>query len=198
MVIPAASKSFSFKQKQSKFVSYFRKCDSEYDFKSWLSQVRKDHYDASHICWAYRIYENSQIQQHSSDAGEPSGTAGVPILRELKRNDFIQAGLAIARNFGGTKLGKRGLIDAYSDAAKLVIENTPVKEWINYEKYLLTFPINYFGDMSQAILGIGGKIIKDKSNIKARWVVEIKLGTLNKLIKAIRTLTKGEGDLEKI
>ena len=52
--------------------------------------MRKDNYDASHICWAYRIYENSQIQQHSSDAGEPSGTAGIPILRELKRNGFIQ------------------------------------------------------------------------------------------------------------
>ena len=160
--------------------------------------MRKDHYDASHICWAYRIYENSQIQQHSSDAGEPSGTAGLPILRALKQKKLIQSGLAIARNFGGRRLGKRGLINAYSGAAKLVIEQTPVKEWTNYEQYLLTFPINYFGDMSQGILRIGGKIITDKSNDKAIWIIEVEPGMLNKLIKITRTMTKGEGDLEKL
>ena len=77
----------SFILKQSQFISYLRNCGSASVFKSWLSQIKKDHYDASHVCWAYRIQGDTELYQHSSDAGEPLGTAGATILKILKQNN---------------------------------------------------------------------------------------------------------------
>ncbi|SVB81099.1 uncharacterized protein METZ01_LOCUS233953, partial [marine metagenome] len=142
-VTPSQSWSFSFKVKQSRFISYLRQCETGSDFKSWLSQLRKDHYDASHICWAYRIQDGSQLEHHSSDAGEPSGTAGQSILKAMKQINLVQCGLAVARYFGGTKLGKNGLIDAYGTAFE---KNTPRKNLLhssrNSIKYTTPAPVN--------------------------------------------------------
>ena len=198
LVTPSQSRSFSFKVKQSKFISYLRQCETGSDFKSWLSQLRKDHYDASHICWAYRIQEGSQLEHHSSDAGEPSGTAGQPILKAMKQNNLVQCGLAVARYFGGTKLGKRGLINAYGTAARNVINQTVLIEWVKKERYLISCPIHYYGDLSQALLKMGGKILENQSSSDLKWIVEINTGMINDLIKIVRTLTKGEGDLDRV
>ena len=123
----------SLKLKKSEFISYVRHCDSLLDFRSWLSQLRKDHYDASHLCWAYRIEEDSKLDQHSSDAGEPSGSAGFPILIKLKQNNIIQCGLMVIRYFGGIKLGKKGLKDAYGNAAENVISDSLLIKWVSTE-----------------------------------------------------------------
>ena len=198
LVTPSQSWSFSFKVKQSRFISYLRQCETGSDFKSWLSQLRKDHYDASHICWAYRIQEGSQLEHHSSDAGEPSGTAGQPILKAMKQNNLVQCGLAVARYFGGTKLGKRGLINAYGTAARNVIDQTTLIEWVRKERYLITCPIQYYGDLSQALLQTGEKILEDQSSNDLKWIVEIKTGMISDLIKIVRIVTKGEGDLDRV
>ena len=198
LVTPSQSLSFSFKVKQSRFISYFRQCQTGSDFKSWLSQLRKDHYDASHICWAYRIQDGFQLEHHSSDAGEPSGTAGQPILKAMKQNNLVQCGLAVTRYFGGTKLGKKGLIDAYGTAARNVINQTTLIEWVRKEQYLLTCPIQYYGDLSRALLQAGAKILEDQSSNDLKWIVEIKTGMISGLIKLVRTVTKGEGDLDRV
>jgi len=143
-------KKHSFILKQSQFISYIRNCGSASDFRSWLSQIRKDHYDAFHVCWAYRILGGSELYQQSSDAGEPSGTAGAPILKILKQNNLIQCGLIAVRYFGGTKLGRKGLIDAYRNAAVYVVNNSNLMKWVNTKRYIITCPINYYGELIQA------------------------------------------------
>ncbi len=198
LVTPSQSRSFSFKVKQSRFISYLRQCETGSDFKSWLSQIRKDHYDASHICWAYRIQDGSQLEHYCSDAGEPSGTAGQPILKAMKQNNLVQCGLAVTRYFGGTKLGKKGLVDAYGTAAQNVINQTVLIEWIKKECYLISCPIHYYGDLSQALLKMGGKILENQSSSDLKWIVEINTGMINDLIKIVRTVTKGEGDLDRV
>ena len=151
----------SFILKQSQFISYIRNCGSASDFRSWLSQIKKDHYDASHVCWAYRVQCDFELFQHSSDAGEPSGTAGAPILKILKQNNLIQCGLIVVRYFGGTKLGRKGLIDAYSNAAVNVVNNSNLMKWVNTKRYIITCPINYYGKLIRAFQKIDGKIIED-------------------------------------
>ena len=198
LVTPSQSRSFSFKVKQSRFISYLHRCEKGSDFKSWLSQLRKDHYDASHICWAYRIQGGSQLEHHSSDGGEPSGTAGQPILKAMKQNNLVQCSLAVIRYFGGTKLGKSGLIDAYGTAARNVIDQTTLIEWVRKERYMITCPIQYYGDLSRALLQTGGKILEDQSSNDLKWIVEIKTGMISNLIKIVRTVTKGEGDLDRV
>ena len=198
LVTPSQLRSFTFKVKQSKFFSYFRQCETGSDFKSWLSQLRKDHYDASQICWAYRIQDGTQLEHYCSDAGEPSGTAGPPILKAMKQNNLVNCGLVVIRYFGGTKLGKKGLVDAYGTAARNVINQTVLIEWVKKERYLISCPIHYYGDLSQALLQMGGKILEDQSSNGLKWIVEINIRMINDLIKIVRTVTKGEGDLDRV
>ena len=101
LFVPENTKSSTFKVKRSIFISYLKKCDSRSEFKSWLSQVRADHYDSSHVCWGYAIYRDNDIQYHSSDAGEPKGTAGIPILNLLKASNLIQSGLIVLQQLRG-------------------------------------------------------------------------------------------------
>ena len=186
----------SFNLKQSQFISYIRNCDSAFDFRSWLSQIKKDHYDASHVCWAYRIQDDSELHQHSSDAGEPSGTAGAPILNTMKQHNLIQCGLIAVRYFGGTKLGKKGLIDAYGNAALNVINDSTLIKWANTESYIISCPIIYYGELIRSFQKIDGRIIEDKSSDNLRWIVEINSGHLSDLIGLIRKTTKGKGKMK--
>ena len=186
----------SFILKQSKFISYIRNCGSRSDFRSWLSQIKKDHYDASHVCWAYRVQCDFELFQHSSDAGEPSGTAGAPILKILKQSNLIQCGLIVVRYFGGTKLGRKGLIDAYSNAAVNVVNNSNLMKWVNTKMYIITCPIKYYGELIRAFQKIDGKIIDDQSGENLNWTVEINTVHLSDLIRLIRRITIGKGELE--
>ena len=186
----------SFILKQSEFTSYIRNCSSTSDFRSWLSIIKKDHYDASHVCWAYRIIGDYELYQHSSDAGEPLGTAGAPILKILKQNNLIQCGLIVVRYFGGTKLGRKGLIDAYSNAAVKVVNNSNLMKWVNTKMYIITCPIKYYGELIRAFQKIDGKIIDDQSGENLNWTVEINTVHLSNLIRLIRRITIGKGELE--
>ena len=186
------------KVRKSQFISYIRKIESISDFRSWLSQVKKDHYDCSHACWAYRIYKDNQLIKHSSDAGEPSGTAGLPILKVLEQYHIIQTGIIIVRYFGGTKLGKRGLIDAYFESAKNVVDKSKLILWTDFQFYRITSPMHYFGILSKKIMSINGKIIKDQSGEELKWVIQIDRSMTNKLIKMVSSSTMGEGNLVKM
>ena len=107
LVTPTQPQSYSFKEHQSKFISHLHPIDDLPTFRTWLSNLRKQYHDASHICWGYRINTDTELEENYSDAGEPSGTAGLPILNAIKQKNLVNNGLAVIRYFGGTKLGKR-------------------------------------------------------------------------------------------
>jgi len=111
--------------KNSKFIAVIFPCSSLENFKIELTQLKKQHPKASHFCHATAVLENDIIFR-SSDDGEPSGTAGLPILGQLKSAQLIQVGLIVIRYYGGTKLGASGLIQAYKESARLVIESADV------------------------------------------------------------------------
>ncbi|MBZ6527116.1 YigZ family protein [Aerococcaceae bacterium DSM 111021] len=101
--------------KKSRFITYLYPIQTENDFNEHLAAIRKEHYKATHHCQAFILNEDSSIQRMSDD-GEPSGTAGVPMLEVLKRNNLTYIMAVTVRYFGGTKLGAGGLIRAYSTA----------------------------------------------------------------------------------
>ena len=88
-----SGQSIELKEKRSKFIGISRPIDTEEGFKIWLSNIRKKHPSVSHICWAYRIIVDQSIVENSSDAGEPSRSAGVPILNSLRRSGIINLSL---------------------------------------------------------------------------------------------------------
>ena len=186
------------KIKQSKFISYLRMCESTQEFKSWLSQIKRDHYDSSHVCWAYALHREQSIDYHCSDGGEPSGTAGKPILSTIKTNNLIQAGVIVVRYFGGTRLGKKGLIEAYRSAADNVIGCGETIKWTNTFKYSMTFPLRYYGEVHGYLSRLEVKIIKHTSNDYCELVIEI--GNSNKinLEQNLLDITRGDCCMKKI
>ena len=101
--------------KKSRFLCHLKRVTTEEEAKAFIQGIKKEHWKANHNCSAYLIGERSEIQR-SSDDGEPSGTAGVPMLEVLKKNDLINVCVVVTRYFGGIKLGAGGLIRAYSHA----------------------------------------------------------------------------------
>ena len=117
--------SAEFKDRGSKFLSFAYPIETTVEFKKYLQQLRKDHPKAAHHCFAYRlgIDENNF---RLSDDGEPSGTAGRPILGQIDSRQLTNILVVVVRYFGGTLLGVAGLINAYKTASSLVLQLTPV------------------------------------------------------------------------
>lgn len=146
----------SLRELGSKFYGFLFFCANKTEFKDNLEKVKKEYPDASHHCYGYRINPASIIE-FSSDDGEPSGTAGLPILNQLKSFDVINTGIVVVRYFGGTKLGKPGLIQSYGGSAKLCLEKASLVEIYLVQLFEITYPysleniINKFIDNYQLV-----------------------------------------------
>ncbi|KMY51859.1 YigZ family protein [Peribacillus loiseleuriae] len=112
---------------KSRFISHIARTESEEEAQAFIQHIKKLHKDATHNCSAYLIGEHDQIQK-ALDDGEPSGTAGVPILEVLKKKGLKDTTVVVTRYFGGIKLGAGGLIRAYSKSTSEGIDATGVVE----------------------------------------------------------------------
>jgi uncharacterized YigZ family protein len=112
--------------KGSRFLGYAFPVDNSKEFRGVLSQRGKEYHDATHHCWGYRILVEDRVEEMSSDAGEPSGTAGKPILSVISGRDLCNVGVIITRYFGGTKLGTGGLTRAYGECTTAVLDQAQV------------------------------------------------------------------------
>lgn len=107
--------------KRSRFLGHIRPVDTEEAAIEFIESIRKEHSQATHNCWAYMVGERDQFQKQSDD-GEPSGTAGKPILEVIKNQQLKNVAIVVTRYFGGVMLGAGGLIRAYTDGAVAAIE----------------------------------------------------------------------------
>ncbi|MFB6468926.1 YigZ family protein [Cytobacillus sp. Hz8] len=112
---------------KSRFIAHINRAVTEEEAQQFILSIKKKHWDATHNCSAYLIGENDQIQK-ANDDGEPSGTAGVPILEVLKKKKLKDTVVVVTRYFGGIKLGAGGLIRAYGKSASEGIEATGIVE----------------------------------------------------------------------
>ena len=104
-------------EKKSRFIANLEHVESEEEALAYIEMIRKKYWDARHHCWAYAI-GNEQVQERLSDDGEPSGTAGKPILEVIRGNEIHNVLIVVTRYFGGTLLGTGGLVRAYTQAAQ--------------------------------------------------------------------------------
>ncbi|MCA1060794.1 YigZ family protein [Rossellomorea aquimaris] len=112
---------------RSRFIAYVNRVETEEEALEFIASIKKKHHDANHNCSAYMIGENNLIQK-ANDDGEPSGTAGVPMLEVLKKRDLKDTVVVVTRYFGGIKLGAGGLIRAYGRATSEVLNATGIVE----------------------------------------------------------------------
>ena len=116
--------------KKSKFIANIIKITNEQDAKEKLNQIRKEYSDARHNCYAYIVYDNETKTkiENSSDDREPSGTAGIPMLTLLQKNNLVNVLIVVTRYFGGILLGTGGLVRAYTDSSKQALEAAKIIE----------------------------------------------------------------------
>lgn len=128
-----------YKEKMSKFMAFAQPVSSAREAKDFIAAVQKKYFDARHVCWAYMI-GSARTEFLSSDNGEPSGTAGKPILGQINSFGLTNIVIAVVRYFGGIKLGTSGLIVAYREAAREAIQAADIVECHDMSLLSFTFP----------------------------------------------------------
>ncbi len=194
---PQRKGKINFKEKRSEFVGLLFPLSSLDQFQPLLKSQKKQHPKARHICWAYRINETESIVEHSSDAGEPGGTAGLPILNQLLKIEGMNVALFVIRYFGGIKLGKRGLMDAYGKAAELVIQSVSFRPWIPTIPLIIKSDIKYYSDIVQVISKFEGQIRKDFSGETLNIDIELPLDQEGQLSETLNDGSFGQVEIKK-
>lgn len=135
----------STKVQRSEFIAIAAPCVSEDEFAGFLAAVQREHFDATHHCWAWRLFNEGKPVQRFSDAGEPSGTAGRPILGAIESAGLLDVAVFVVRHYGGVKLGTGGLARAYRDAAREVLARAATEERYVFELLTADVPFSQIG-----------------------------------------------------
>lgn len=145
-------------EKMSRFLAFVEPVQSADEAKAVVKRYANDYHDARHVCWAYMI-GTERNEYLSSDNGEPSGTAGKPILGQINSFGLTNVVIVVVRYFGGIKLGTSGLIVAYREAAKLAIEEAEILECHEQAQVSFTFPYLSMNDVMKLVKGGDVKMI---------------------------------------
>jgi len=174
--IAAQTLEVEFEVKKSRFITRAYPAANREEAMAGLAQARKDYPDARHHCWAYLIGNpHSPTTLAMSDDGEPSGTAGKPILNVLQHKYVGDVMLVVIRYFGGIKLGAGGLVRAYSAAAQQVMEALPVKTLVPMHSQALTGDYAFEQPLRHWLGGHAGQIDSVNYETEVRFNVQLQL-----------------------
>lgn len=136
--------------KKSRFIGHAARAETEEEAMAFIAKIKQAHHSATHNCSAYLIGEHDQIQK-ANDDGEPSGTAGVPMLEVLKKQNLKDTVVVVTRYFGGIKLGGGGLIRAYGSAVSDVLGNTGIVERRLHHLMKVTIDYTWLGKVENEL-----------------------------------------------
>ena len=166
---------------KSKFIGYSIISRSRKQFLDRVGEIKKNNPSSSHTVFGLRIKKNI-IEPHFSDDGEPSGTAGRPLIKILETKKIINSGLAVVRYYGGINLGMGGLARAYSQAGIDALINSKIAIFINYNKYKILIEYNKLQKLINVIYKNKGKIYEKKFKEKVEVFISLPIEA-EKLIK---------------
>lgn len=147
-----------YSEKRSKFLAFAFHVTSEEEVKQYVAEFRKKYYDARHVCWAYMLGVD-RTDFRANDDGEPSSTAGKPILGQINKNELTDILIIVVRYYGGVNLGTSGLIVAYRTAAAEAIANAEVVSQFVEEEVVFDFPYIMMNDVMKIIKDMSPRII---------------------------------------
>ena len=139
-----------YKDRGSRFIAYAFPVTSPEEFKKRIKALKEEHPKAAHHCFAYRLGTEG-IHFRAGDDGEPSGSAGKPILGQIDSKDVVNAGVVVVRYFGGTLLGVPGLINAYKTATSLALQLTPIVQKPVLALYQLEFDYTLMNEVMMIV-----------------------------------------------
>ena len=160
-----------YKEKMSKFISFAEPVQSADEAKAVVKRIQNEYHDARHVCWAYMI-GTARSEYLSSDNGEPSGTAGKPILGQINSFGLTNVVIAVVRYFGGIKLGTSGLIVAYREAARLAIEAGEILECHEQAHCRFSFPYLSMNDVMRLLKKCDVRIVEQTFDNVCSMTVE--------------------------
>ncbi|MCT4509681.1 MAG: YigZ family protein [Tepidibacter sp.] len=144
---------------KSRFIGYAKPVETEEEALEFINEIKKKHKDATHNVWAYTLGMNMDIQRYSDD-GEPSGTAGIPSLEVIKKEDLRNVAVVVTRYFGGIKLGAGGLVRAYTKGAKIGLSASKIIDRILYTDIRFKIDYTLLGKVQNELMNLG-YIIKE-------------------------------------
>jgi uncharacterized YigZ family protein len=161
-----------FKDRGSRFLAYAFPIQTIDDFKKRLKELKEEHPKAVHYCFAYRLGTDG-MNFRSNDDGEPSGTAGRPILGQIDSKQLTNIILIVVRYFGGTLLGVPGLINAYKTSASLALQLTPIVQKPVLVKYELQFDYTMMNDVMFVVKRFGCVVLENEMQLFCRMNIGI-------------------------
>jgi len=180
-----------YNEKGSTFSAIAIPVSSAAAIKNKLSELKEQFPDASHICYGYRIKERGRLDEFATDAGEPKGSSGLPILNVLKRNQIVDAVIFVVRYFGGSKLGIPGLINAYGTAAENTIENAKVKKWVQLERISFVYIYNLQNRVDSVLQRFKVKIINTNFGASIQVNLEVEVEKTEALAQELSEISNG-------
>lgn len=173
---------------KSTFIGYAKPIKTEEEAIEFINEIKKKHKDATHNVWAYTVGKTMNIQRYSDD-GEPQGTAGIPTLEVIKKEDLRDVVVVVTRYFGGVKLGAGGLVRAYTKGAKVGIDAAKVIEKVMYKEVRIKIDYNQLGKVQNEIMNMN-YFVKDtvyEDNVEI--IVYSRLDEVEKLVDKITDIT---------
>lgn len=167
-------------EKRSKFISYAVPVRSVEEVKEELAKYRKEYYDARHVCWAYMLGPDRKTFR-ANDDGEPSSTAGKPILGQINSNELTDILILVIRYFGGIELGTSGLIVAYRTAAAEAIAAATIEERTVDEDITVVFEYPYLNSIMRIVKEDAPTVIAQKFDMDCEMTLRIRKGEAERL-----------------
>jgi uncharacterized YigZ family protein len=184
-----------FVEKRSRFIGYCKPVKTEQEAIDFINEKRSEHWNATHNVYAYSLREGN-IKRYSDD-GEPSGTAGMPVLDVIVKNEIFDVVVVVTRYFGGVLLGTGGLVRAYSHGSKIAVEAAKPVIMQNCLVCVARCAYNQYGKVSSLIIGVGAAVDDTvyESDVLVKFHIKPDLlGTLN---KKLADATSGEVTVEQ-
>lgn len=181
--IKAESKG-TYSELRSKFLAFAHPVGSVDEAMSLVEQYQRKYYDARHCCWAYMLGSERETFR-SNDNGEPSGTAGKPILGQINSNELTDIIILVVRYFGGVKLGTSGLISAYKTAAAEAIQNAEIVTRTVDEEYTFDFEYPLMNAVMKVVRDLDARIVSQSYDINCKMTLSIRRSKMEELKEKI-------------
>lgn len=182
--------------RKSRFIGHIRPVETEEEAVAFIDEIKKKHRDATHNCSAYLLGERDEIQRQSDD-GEPSGTAGKPILEVLKNRELKNVAVVVTRYFGGIMLGAGGLIRAYADGAVAAVEAGDEILRVLHTQVFVTIDYTWHGKVENELRGRDVRTGETTFTDKVTLLCLPPLADTDRFISWITDLTQGQADIVK-
>ena len=180
---------------KSRFIGYAAPVKNEEEAIDFIEKIKTKHWDATHNVPAYVIGENNEIQRYNDDK-EPSGTAGLPVLEVIRKEDLKNVVVVVTRYFGGTKLGTGGLVRAYTRGAKIALKAAKIVTKKLHKLVIVTVDYTMLGKVQNEILQNGYLIKETKYKDMVHFYVYVYMDSLNRFKNQITEWTSGKCDLD--